>query len=39
MVLRDGTLQLFGPRNEVLAALAKATQAVQPTIPRNGGAA
>ena len=39
LVLRDGTLQLFGPRNEVLAALAKAVQAVQPAIPRTGGTA
>ena len=39
MVLRDGTLQLFGPRNEVLAALTKAAQAVQPAIPRTGGTA
>ena len=39
MVLRDGTLQLFGPRSEVLAALAKAAQAVQVANPRSGGAA
>lgn len=39
LVLRDGTLQLFGPRNEVLAALAKAAQAVQPAISRTGGTA
>lgn len=30
MVLRDGALQMFGPRNEVLAALSKTAQAVQP---------
>ena len=39
MVLRDGSLQLFGPRNEVLAALAKAAQAAQPALPQTGGAA
>jgi ATP-binding cassette subfamily C exporter for protease/lipase len=40
MVLRDGTVQAFGPRNEVLAALAKAAQAAQPpAIARAGGTA
>lgn len=32
MVLRDGALQMFGPRNEVLAALAKASQSQHPVI-------
>lgn len=36
MVLRDGTLQLYGPRNDVLAALAKAAQAAQPAIAAPG---
>ena len=39
MVLREGTLQAFGPRNEVLAALAKAAQTAQPALARAGGAA
>ena len=38
MVLRDGALQMFGPRNEVLAALQKASQGVQPAIAQSGGA-
>ncbi len=39
MVLRDGTLQLYGPRNDVLSALAKAAQTMQPAIvPTVGGA-
>ena len=38
MVLRDGALQVFGPRNEVLAALQKASQGVQPAIAQSGGA-
>jgi ATP-binding cassette subfamily C exporter for protease/lipase len=37
MVLRDGSLQLFGPRNDVLAALAKAAQAAQPALAQTGG--
>lgn len=32
MVLRDGVLQLFGPRAEVLAALTKAAQSAPPAI-------
>lgn len=36
MVLRDGSLQLFGPRNDVLAALAKAAQ---PALAQTGGTA
>lgn len=39
MVLRDGALQLFGPRNDVLAALTKAAQAVQPAVVQQGGVA
>ncbi len=39
MVLRDGSLQLFGPRNDVLAALAKAAQAAQPALAQTGGTA
>jgi len=39
MVLRDGALQLFGPRDEVLAALTRAAQAAQPAIAQPGGAA
>lgn len=39
MVLRDGTLQLYGPRNDVLTALAKAAQAIQPVIAQAGSAA
>lgn len=39
MVLRDGTLQLYGPRNDVLTALAKAAQAIQPVIAPAGSAA
>lgn len=35
LVLRDGVAQLFGPRNEVMAALNKAAQAAQPD---KGGA-
>lgn len=37
MVLRDGSLQLFGPRDDVLAALAKAAQAAQPALAQTGG--
>lgn len=37
LVLRDGALQLFGPRNDVLAALAKAAQAAQPALAEAGG--
>ncbi len=37
LVLRDGALQLFGPRNDVLAALAKAAQAAQPALAPAGG--
>lgn len=36
LVLRDGSLQLFGPRNDVLAALAKAAQ---PALAQTGGTA
>ncbi|MBS1198988.1 MAG: type secretion system permease/ATPase [Proteobacteria bacterium] len=39
MVLRDGALQLFGPRDEVLGALTRAAQAAQPAIAQPGGAA
>lgn len=39
LVLRDGSLQLFGPRNDVLAALAKAAQAAQPALAQAGGTA
>lgn len=39
MVLRDGALQLYGPRNDVLTALAKAAQAIQPVIAQAGSAA
>lgn len=40
MVLRDGTLQLFGPRDEVLATLTRGAQPVQQAaIARPGGAA
>lgn len=39
MVLRDGTLQLYGPRNDVLTALAKAAQAIQPVIAQAGSVA
>jgi len=38
LVLRDGAAQAFGPRDEVLAAMAKAGQ-VQPAQPANKGAA
>lgn len=39
MVLREGTLQLFGPRNEVLSTLARAAQAAgaQGTLAPAGG--
>ncbi|HSG22442.1 MAG TPA: ATP-binding cassette domain-containing protein, partial [Azonexus sp.] len=32
MVLHEGALKLFGPRNEVMAALAQASHAVQPAM-------
>jgi ATP-binding cassette subfamily C exporter for protease/lipase len=38
MVLRDGTLQHYGPRNDVLATLAKAAQAAQPAITQGAPA-
>jgi len=40
MLLRDGALQLFGPRNEVVAALAQTAQAGKPTgaVPVRGNA-
>ncbi len=36
LVLRDGQQQVFGPRDEVLAALQKAQQAPQPPAPVHG---
>jgi ATP-binding cassette, subfamily C, bacterial exporter for protease/lipase len=39
LVLKEGALQMFGPRNDVIAALAKAAQVVQPAIQQNGGTA
>jgi ATP-binding cassette subfamily C exporter for protease/lipase len=40
MVLREGTVQLFGPRDEVLAALTRgAQQSAQPVLAKVGGAA
>ena len=36
LVLRDGQQQVFGPRDEVLAALQKAQQAPQPPAPVPG---
>jgi len=38
MVLRDGTLQHYGPRNDVLATLAKAAQIAQPAIAQGAPA-
>jgi len=39
MVLREGTLQLYGPRNEVLSALAAKAKAALPATAQTGGAA
>jgi len=39
LVLRDGVQQAFGPRDEVLAALAKMAQQAQQPAPRRDGPA
>ena len=39
LVLRDGMQQAFGPRDDVLAALAKAAQQAQQPAPRREGPA
>jgi len=38
LVLRDGQMQAFGPRDEVLAALQKAAQQVQAQAVPSAGA-
>jgi ATP-binding cassette subfamily C exporter for protease/lipase len=38
MVLREGSLQHYGPRNDILATLAKAAQAAQPAIAQGAPA-
>lgn len=39
LILRDGQVAAYGPRDEVLAALAKAQQPAKPTIPQPVAAA